>query len=72
MKIAEIDWPLFWQALHQQDPAERLVARALGFCRRCGEAVAATAKNCRKAIFAIEGGVKMFRTGSLLRQNTFC
>jgi hypothetical protein len=23
MKIAEIGWPLFWQALHQQDPAKR-------------------------------------------------
>lgn len=23
MKIAEIGWPLFWQALDQQDPAKR-------------------------------------------------
>jgi hypothetical protein len=28
MKMAEIGWPLFWQALHQQDPAKRDFWRA--------------------------------------------
>jgi len=34
MKVAAIDWQLFWQAWRQQDPSsEGGLARALGFCR---------------------------------------
>jgi hypothetical protein len=34
MKVAAIDWQLFWQAWRQQDPSgEGDWARALGFCR---------------------------------------